>query len=120
MNHELINILVKNDTNRLIQISRKFYLSFVKKLNYKHCFQINMKRELIKMSSLKTMKTVLAKVSSFRSEILTFIKMLNEIKLLNEVMMYGNEKAVKVFIRLVDAFLKLFLNEGFVKMSEEN
>ena len=72
------------------------------------------------MSSLKTMKTVLAKVSSFRSKILTFIKMLNEIKLLNEIMMYDNEKVVKVFIRLIDAFLKLFLNKGFIKMSEEN
>ena len=79
-----------------------------------------MKRELIKVSSMKTMKTVSVKVSFFRSEILTFTKMLNEIKLFNEVMMYGNEKAVKAFINLVETFLKLFLNEDFVKMLEEN
>ena len=89
-------------------------------MNYKHYFQINIKRELIKMSSLKTIKTVSVKISSFRSKILTFIKMLNDIKLFNEVMMYDNEKVVKVFIRLIDAFFKLFLNEDFVKMSEEN
>ena len=69
---------------------------------------------------MKTMKTVSAKVSSFRPKILTFTKMLNEIKLFNGIMMYGNEKAVKAFINLVEIFLKLFLNEGFVKMSEEN
>ena len=72
------------------------------------------------MSSLKTKKTVLAKISSFRSKILTFIKMFNKIKLFNEIMMCGNEKAVKAFIRLVNAFLKLFFNEDFVKMLEEN
>ena len=72
------------------------------------------------MSSLKIMKTVLVKISSFRSKILTFIKMLNKIKLFNEIRMYDNEKAIKVFIRLIDAFFKLFFNKDFVKMSEEN
>ena len=72
------------------------------------------------MSLIKTMKTILIKVSFFRSKILTFIKMFNEIKLLNEIMMYDNEKAVKAFINLVETFFKLFLNEDFVKMSEEN
>ena len=92
----------------------------MKKLNYEHCFQINIKQELIKMSLMKIMKTVSAKILFFRSKILTFTKMLNEIKLLNEIMIYGNEKAVKVFINLVETFLKLFLNEDFVKMLEEN
>ena len=92
----------------------------MKKLNYEHCFQINIKRELIKMSLMKIMKTVLAKVLFFRPKILTFIKMFNEIKLFNEIMIYGNKKAVKAFIKLDKKFSKLFLNEDFVKMLKAN
>ena len=120
VDHELTGILAKNDSDRPIQISRKFHLGSVEELDYEHCFQINMERELAKVPPMKTMKTVSAKVPSFRPEILTFTKMLNEIKLLNGVMVYGNEEAVKAFINLVEAFLKLFLDEGFVKVSEEN
>ena len=92
----------------------------MKELNYEHYFQIDMKRELVKVSLIKIMKTVSYKISFFRSEISALIKMLNEIKLLNEVIMYGNEKAVKAFIKLVEIFFKLSLNKGFVKMLEKN
>ena len=69
----------------------------MKKLNYEHYFQINMKTNLIKVSLKKTLKTSLIKVSSFQLKI-SFKTLISKIKLLNEIMIYDNEKITKTFI----------------------
>ena len=79
-----------------------------------------MKIDLVKLSLKKVVENSLSNVSSFKLKLLSSKVRLPKTRLLNEVMMYGNEKTVKVFIELINAFLKLFLNEGFVNVLKEN
>ena len=79
-----------------------------------------MKIDLVKLSLKKVIEILLLYVSSFKLKLLSSKVRLSEIRLLNEVMMYENEKTVKVFIELINAFFKLFLNKGFVNVLKEN
>ena len=79
-----------------------------------------MKIDLVKLSLKKVIEILLLYVSSFKLKLLSSKVRLSEIRLLNEVMMYENEKTVKVFIELINAFFKLFLNEGFVNVLKKN
>ena len=79
-----------------------------------------MKIDLVKLSFKKVIEISLSNVSSFKPKLPPSKVRLPETRLLNEVMMYENEKTVKVFIELINAFLKLFLNEGFVNVLKKN
>ena len=79
-----------------------------------------MKTDLIKLSFKKVIEISLSNVSSFKLKLSSSKVRLSETRLLNEVMMYENEKTVKVFIELINAFLKLFLNEDFVNVLKKN
>ena len=113
-------VLVRNNTNRVVQIPRKYQLGKISEIDYKNYFQVGIKLELaitplIKLANINNFYDELTNIQS-SNEDLNSLKDLykKESCLSNSVIVYGNDRKIAILSDLVYKFLSLWLNTRFV------
>ena len=117
LNANTKKILIRNESEIIIKISRRKRFEQISKVDCDNCFQMTEIDMTIKSSKQKN--KVLSTVNIFSiisTDGLTSMKT----KLLNDFMMYENTKAKKVYIKLIDEFSSLWENHDFIDVSETN
>ena len=144
---KITEILVRNDSDHQVEIPRKLRLGVVTEINYENCFQADLGSEyastvpskkfgwlkkvfaIVAMavpflvnapqSTSKIVNFVDSVLSSFSVSIVGTVLAAGEIKLQNEVTVYGDEIVRKSLGSLIEEFSTLWIDKGFVDIPQE-
>ena len=117
VDHKMSAILVRNESNKPVQIPRKFRLGNVQEMDFEHCFLTEMDHTAIVKDS-GSMTTELASNQSFNEQLMPLAT--EENRLSNGVMVYGrNAEETQSLADLVYEFPDIWIDTGFVKVPEE-
>ena len=117
LNANTKKILIRNESEIIIKISRRKRFEQISKVDCDNCFQMTEIDMTIKSSKQKN--KVLSTVNIFSiisTDGLTSMKT----KLLNDFMMYENTKARKVYTKFIDEFSSLWKNHDFIDVFKAN
>ena len=102
-------LIVRNDFQRTVQISKNFCLKSITKMIYDDCFQVAANEIHRAMKTFKFTQNIVTMFTSLIKSISTMtIKTKNQFekkfKLSNEIMTYENSNAITIYTRLIDKF----------------
>ena len=135
VDHNMSAILVRNESNKVVQLPRKLRIGNVQEMDYEHCFLTDLDHsvtgkgsdlehcsltdfELAGSKSTGPMTTNMAPNQSENDHSRPLLA--EENKLHNGVMIYGrNTNELQTLAELVDEFPKIWVDTGFVKVPEE-
>ena len=126
MNVDTSSILVRNEEDKSIRISRNFCLSDLIELEYSNVLQINTEHANL---TLKISKSI--HKQSWFAKILKFCVSTYHINMIdttntehihsNDVIIHNSfDEAVKAFVNIVDQYVKLWIDQDFAKLSMKN
>ncbi len=110
VNSAFASVLVRNESDVSVQISRKFDLVSVIEVNYESCFQIDLSDLVIKAS--KESYSLSIALLAVRKSLPGLMKA----KLANGVMVFGDAHAMKALTDLVNEFPGPWVDKGFVNV----
>ena len=115
LNHTTSRILVRNNANRSIQISRSYRLGYITEIPFENCFATSIDHDFT--STLLTSPFLFHERSGIT---ISPADVGLETELPNDIKIYGNRQAVEKITRLVNEYLLIWESSGFVQVPLEN
>ena len=133
-------VLIRNEKDKIVKISRNFRLEKLMKLDYSNAFLINhdlfdlvirnsksqhkiswFRKVLTNVTTLATIH-ISMKISTIRFDKVNEIKKCNiDVLMTNEIIAHNSfKKAIETFSQLINEYSKLWTNQEFVNLSGKN
>ena len=113
-------ILVKNEIEHAIKVSRRYRLDQISEIDCDNCFQISETDLAIRPPKERKYKTTFAHAAADNSSIIPSIDFADmKARLSNESMVYDNEKARAAYAKLIQEFPTLWQDSGFIDLSKD-
>ena len=121
VDHGMSSILVRNDSNSPVQIPKKTRLGNVTEIDYDNCFQAEVDTDYAAVPSKLLTQTPSPSIPGARpvAEPQVYTPVPGEVRCPNGVMLFGGEDAVRALAELVEEFPTLWVDNGFVRVPEE-
>ncbi len=127
----IIEIMIRNESKRIMKISKNFKLDVTQKIQYENCFYASQEHHLTlqlfkknHMNETLTIDTTInrSRSSSKNSKIRIFADDIDEKfekKIFFEVIVFEDESEKQKFDRLINEFSKIWKDERFIDVSKE-
>ena len=129
VDHIMTGVLVRNEIDSLIQVSRKLKLGNVLEMDYEKCFQASIEpdfamtipkasKEYPSKEFLESLKEIPNSSRKTLNDTSAFFSR-RETRLFNGVMVYGNDLKIQALSTLIVDFPEIWIDIGFVKIPQE-
>ena len=126
VDHGMSSILVRNDSDLPVQVPSKTRLGSVTEMDYDNCFKVDVDADFAAVPSQLLSQTPSPSVPIPRpvtdSQVTNsqvYAPMPGEVRCPNGVMIFGGVDAVRALTELVESFPTLWVDNGFVRVPED-